>query len=1027
MNAHTPFDANQDWSNPYCQNRSNDPMVDALLGNAYHVVRTVYCNLGNLKLLYDLLNQYGMVLGVNSEDELKALTTDAKYARIYGFSRAGDHQVTDYLYVEGDRTGILPNDATATGSWITVATSGSNGGGTSSGEGAYIPWVYANGSATGGETTINVPDGTVGVPFIIVNGDMQYVGRGFEFDIDSLSVTLAQPLEQGDEVVFLLTGVPAVPDNPNVNDWIQINWLYNNGAAVGGEQVIAIPYTFQSIPAVYKNGLRLYKGLSTESYTADPDNQRIFLTEPLTTNDRLIVTIGGESETLFMSDRTIQEVARSANVKDTEIILSTNTTQYLNGMKIIYDVVAQKIYGLPSLPTNVYIGSVSNGQLTYNPGSITVDLLPVPDPELQALEDKLESTEGASSINTSDGDSVQVHLDAIKSAAQATTNLIKETNSVIPPDYSRQLIIGVTDREGEASAEIRADAGKGETRAFPQCIATDPVTGEFFITRGWDATSPVYVHIYDRNFNFLKVVRAGGGWGEGIVIGYVNGERRIAVSRASAGYAVYSLPATEDITGLNSATLLFEQTSANQEAQLSSYGNYVTVRCSHLGDDQYIRRSLYSVYNLQEFLTTPDPVRKSFIHFPSDQMSGGVDTNFLVTKCQATCLSPRGMAGHNGQTWATTSENRELPGFRLRFIEVSHGGDVITNQLLHPEHVIAEYTNKGWTRPAGQALDNTEPEGICYSNEYGYVWLTVISERVFITTQYNPVLAAELDSNRNLDLRAAALPQSNNPGSVRSVSANAPVDDTSGIPLTTPDQIVDMMRARNLRHYSCTLRNGLTFGSASFTGNYNMAEFTLIDGNQCIATITLDRSTVHQFFASGNTPRIWAYGAVLQGGTTADQTNGRASMLQIAPNNFGQIRVVTGSTANHTPMRFVSNQTAEVGSITMTSTATAFNTTSDERLKDLHGDVPDALDIIQNMIDDGAVQMAAFKLEPEKVYPMLVAQRVAKSCDYAVTKGEGEYGEEGFIPDMVDYSKLVPLLFAAIMQLKAKLDGCESK
>lgn len=376
MNAHNPFDAKQDWANPYCQNSSNDPMVDALLGNAYHVVRTVYCNLGNLKLLYDFLNQYGMVLGVQSEAELKALTADAKYARIYGFSRTGDRQVTDYLYVEGDRTGILPNDAAATGSWITVATSGSSGGDTSSGGGAYIPWVYSNGSATGGETTINVPDGTVGVPFIIVNGDMQYVGRGFEFNIDSLSVTLAQPLEEGDEVVFLLTGVPAVPDNPNVNDWVQINWLYNNGAAVGGEQVIAIPYTFQSVPAVYKNGLRLYKGLTTESYTADPDNQRILLTEPLTTNDRLIVQIGGEAQVLEASDHTLQEVARAANVKDSEVILSTDTTQVLNGKKIIYSVSEQKAYGLPSLPSNIYISAVSNGQLTYNPGNITVTLLP---------------------------------------------------------------------------------------------------------------------------------------------------------------------------------------------------------------------------------------------------------------------------------------------------------------------------------------------------------------------------------------------------------------------------------------------------------------------------------------------------------------------------------------------------------------------------------------------------------------------------------------------------------------------------
>lgn len=397
MNAHNPFDAKQDWTNPYCQNSSNDPMVDALLGNAYHVVRTVYCNLGNLKLIYDFLNQYGMVIGVNSEEELKALSTQVKYSRIYGFSRAGDRQVTDYLYVEGDRTGIIPDDTEATGSWITVATSGSNSGGTSSGEGAYIPWVYSNGSATGGETSINVPDGTVGVPFIIVNGDMQYVGRGFEFNADNLSITLAQPLEEGDEVVFLLTGVPAVPDNPTVNDWIQINWLYNNGAAVGGEQVIAIPYTFQSVPAVYKNGLRLYKGLTTESYTADPDNQRILLTEPLATNDRLIVQIGGEAQVLEAPDHTLQEVARATNVKDSEVILSTDTTQFLNDKKVVYSVSEQKAYGLPSLPTNVYIQSVSNGQLTYAPGSVTVNLIPVTN-SAEELKQSLSSTTGSSMI-----------------------------------------------------------------------------------------------------------------------------------------------------------------------------------------------------------------------------------------------------------------------------------------------------------------------------------------------------------------------------------------------------------------------------------------------------------------------------------------------------------------------------------------------------------------------------------------------------------------------------------------------------
>lgn len=374
-------------------------LVEHFIGTAYDVVKTVYDNLGILQYIYDFLNQHGVLVTVDSVDELKALNTDMKYARVYTYSTTAGYGYTDYLYVEGDTSGVIPNDTTATGSWIVVASS-STGGGDGGNAPAYIPYVYAQGSALGGETTIAVPSGTVGVPFIIIEGYMNTVGYGFTFDTTTLTVTLAQPLEVGDEVVLLLTGTPAVPDNPNISNWVTINWLYNGGYAVGGEQVIAIPYTFEAIPAIYKNGDRYYAGLADKSYTVDAANQRILLTEPLVTNDRLIVQIGGESTTFIMSDRTVQEVARSANVHENEVILSNNTTQYLNGMKVIYDVVAQKIYGLPTLPTNIYINSVSNGQLTYSPGNITVDLLPLPD-SATSLENKLAEENGVSLIGGS--------------------------------------------------------------------------------------------------------------------------------------------------------------------------------------------------------------------------------------------------------------------------------------------------------------------------------------------------------------------------------------------------------------------------------------------------------------------------------------------------------------------------------------------------------------------------------------------------------------------------------------------------
>lgn len=374
MNAHTPFDANQDWTNPYCQNSSNDPMVDALLGNAYHVVRTVYCNLGNLKLIYDLLNKYGMVLGVQSEAELKALTTKATFARIYDKTPAGDRRVTDYLYVEGDRTGILPDDTTATGSWVKVATSGQGDDGNSASPSTYIVWGY---TAIGGENTITVPVDTIGVAFITVDGFTQTNGKGYSFDTESGVVTLAQPLEAGEEVLMFLTGIPAVPDTLSIDNWRVVNWLYNQGAAVGGEQVINIPFVFADVSAVYVNGSRLYKNLSSKSYEIDVTNRRIFLTEPLTTNDRVILTIGGTEETIQLSDRTLQEVARGFNLTDSEVILDSDHTTFLNNKKVVYVSNQQKSYKLPTLPPNVSIASVVGDQLTYVPGNVTVTLLPI--------------------------------------------------------------------------------------------------------------------------------------------------------------------------------------------------------------------------------------------------------------------------------------------------------------------------------------------------------------------------------------------------------------------------------------------------------------------------------------------------------------------------------------------------------------------------------------------------------------------------------------------------------------------------
>lgn len=284
---------------------------------------------------------------------------------------------------DGNSSGALYVDTlnTAGNTFITLqgrgvdSTSGSGGGGSS-----FIPWVYNGGSANGGELTLTVTENTVGVPEIFINGLHQEVGLGFTFDPDTAVITLADQLEEGDEVIAHLSGVPANPDNPNIDNWHVVNWLYNEGSAIGGEQVLVIPYTFQTVVAVFKNGLRYVANLLDESFSFSTSAQSVTLTEALVPGDRVVVQIGGEFSVIEMSDRTLYEVARSANVPDSAVILSNDQVTLLNGKTTIYDVVAKKIWAIPAgIPSGATVGSISGSTLTYSPGAVPVTLVELAD------------------------------------------------------------------------------------------------------------------------------------------------------------------------------------------------------------------------------------------------------------------------------------------------------------------------------------------------------------------------------------------------------------------------------------------------------------------------------------------------------------------------------------------------------------------------------------------------------------------------------------------------------------------------
>jgi hypothetical protein len=100
----------------------------------------------------------------------------------------------------------------------------------------------------------------------------------------------------------------------------------------------------------------------------------------------------------------------------------------------------------------------------------------------------------------------------------------------------------------------------------------------------------------------------------------------------------------------------------------------------------------------------------------------------------------------------------------------------------------------------------------------------------------------------------------------------------------------------------------------------------------------------------------------------------------------------------------------QVGSISITSSATAYNTSSDERLKENITDAP------AGNIDDIKVRSFDWKADGSHQDYGMIAQELEAVAPYAVTKGETE-------DDMwaVDYSKLVPMLIKEIQNLKAEV------
>jgi hypothetical protein len=121
---------------------------------------------------------------------------------------------------------------------------------------------------------------------------------------------------------------------------------------------------------------------------------------------------------------------------------------------------------------------------------------------------------------------------------------------------------------------------------------------------------------------------------------------------------------------------------------------------------------------------------------------------------------------------------------------------------------------------------------------------------------------------------------------------------------------------------------------------------------------------------------------------------------------------------------FRRGQANQTGSITIGAggTSTLFNTTSDERLKDVLGDVADPLG---RVLELRPVRFAWKETGAEQ--DGFLALEVAEVAPHAVTGERGAVDDDGnIVPQQLDVSQLVPLLVAAVQTLAARVAELEA-
>ncbi|QHB41667.1 hypothetical protein [Dickeya phage Ds5CZ] len=195
-----------------------------------------------------------------------------------------------------------------------------------------------------------------------------------KYSLDGFNVDFSPPISSGSELQIIQYVPIQLGSGSGSGSGTVITWVYNSGSAIGGETTITLDVDAEDVSEIFINGVRQHKNLG---FQYEFTTKVITLAHELDMGDEVVIVVNGDPTLYNQIDHTPNEVARAANVPVSQVILSSNRSAKLDSKTVLFDVVAQKYWRIPSgIPTGSTISDVTGSSLTYVPGNVVVSLIP---------------------------------------------------------------------------------------------------------------------------------------------------------------------------------------------------------------------------------------------------------------------------------------------------------------------------------------------------------------------------------------------------------------------------------------------------------------------------------------------------------------------------------------------------------------------------------------------------------------------------------------------------------------------------